>query len=895
MILPEVRREERRRFAYAIGAFMCVASAALIARTIGDTIYLTRFGAGRLPLMYVGTAIVIAVLSFAYARVAAHWPVAKVIGMAGVLIFIGCAALRFSLQATDWGGVRVAAYFFSELIIRLPPILFWTYVAHIFNPREAKRMVGLIGAGGTLACILAGAFIPRFVRLWGTPSLLWVVAALIAGFAFLVSKSGGGNQKPAAGTTANVGLGYYASMLRREQVRIFATLIALASFALIVNDFVFKSTARAAFTGRDLAAFFGSFYAIASIAALLLQLFVVHHVLARAGLNVALRVLPVALLLGSLTVVITGSFGSVMAAKFVEPFLDFTINVAAIQMLYLGIAKQSRQQVRAFIDGITRPVAVALAGGAILTTSGLLSARQLEGIVAVVCVAWIWAARKNYAAYTQGLSESIGARRFDISADSGGLTDPAVSAHVREALRSAPDEDIPYILALLSYWTDMDWTPEYRALLGRQGTEVKMLALEYLAQHGDASDLPSVEMELNNPDGDVRGVAVRAVAALGRGKVSQLLWDRINKDTVASVRAIAAAELINHGNLDDLIEGAKMFRAMVASTEAPERAAAAQSIGLIGREAVASALAALLADRDAEVQLVALDGIRAQPSDALVEPVAELIRDPRVGWKAAETLAAFGPRAVAPLRLLIRECVNKEPPPRYAFLLPGVLGKIGDAGMSLLGELIDAEDLQLRHDAIRAFCEAARKRGTTAADEPIERVLEREISRAQHALTASNDLRDSGRDLVVHALRDEYELHVDALLHLLQLRIPSLEPSALLDTLLSGDRRAEALELLDNLLPARWKASVLSLFETKNRVVRPVDETLGALLGERSSMWVTIAAVFAVGELRLHSLSAAVTQAGERRSGSSIRETVDATLAKLDEATKVRQTGAQVR
>ena len=46
--------------------FMCVASGALVSRTVGDTLFLSRFGAESLAYMYIVTASLVGVASYAF-------------------------------------------------------------------------------------------------------------------------------------------------------------------------------------------------------------------------------------------------------------------------------------------------------------------------------------------------------------------------------------------------------------------------------------------------------------------------------------------------------------------------------------------------------------------------------------------------------------------------------------------------------------------------------------------------------------------------------------------------------------------------------------------------------------------------------------------------------------
>ena len=62
-LLPYVEAGERVRLVGAFVGFMCVASASLIARIAGDTLFLSAYGRDFLSYMYIGTALVVGLLS----------------------------------------------------------------------------------------------------------------------------------------------------------------------------------------------------------------------------------------------------------------------------------------------------------------------------------------------------------------------------------------------------------------------------------------------------------------------------------------------------------------------------------------------------------------------------------------------------------------------------------------------------------------------------------------------------------------------------------------------------------------------------------------------------------------------------------------------------------------
>ncbi len=879
--LPQVRPGERTRFLYASLAFMCVAAGGLVARTVGDTLFLTRFGSERLPLMYVSTALLVALISFAYSSGFGRWSFATMVGGVAALLAVAAVAVRMFLMGGS-GASRVVAYLFAEVVIRLPLLLFWTVAALIFNAREAKRLVGPVGAAGTAACIVAGAAIPRVVEQFGTENLLWVQAALSAAFGFLAVAAARqapprANARPSDSPHSR--LTYYLSLMSQRQVRALAALVALATISLLLTDFVFKSAARAEFEGPRLAAFFGRFYALANGGALLLQLLVVHQILVR-GVGFALRILPAALLVGSAGMAVFHTFGWAVAAKFMEPLLDFTVNAAAVQLLYLAIQRQSRGQTRALVDGIVKPVAFASAGAVLVMTAHVVAPRYVAASVALLTLVWFWLARQNAKVYMAGLLHSIGMRRFDLAHERIEFSDSAVAEHVRQALRTSLDDDIPYLLALLPQWKGVDWTPEYRLLIGRPLAEVKTLCLEHLADHGAAADLDLVRRELEHEDPVVRRAAIRAATRLGGGTVAEWLVAILRDDRDATVRAAAAAELINAGDLEDLILAATSFRSMFASPQHIERIAAARSLILVERHTLTSVLLQLLRDADPDVRLVALEAAASQRAPVLLPAVVELLRDPRVGWKAAQVLPAFGAAAIDAVDAVVHDGML-DPAPRFALHVPPMFEQIGRSALPRLVQLLDAPDLDMRHAATVAYCNVIRRHGSAGELPRVEQLVWRELEASRAAASVAEDIAAlPGNELLLLALQDECAQRVDALLRLLQVVQPDVDPALLGESLLEGgERRAEALEVLDNVLPSKFRRRVLATFESLPRAAAP-HSALAELLAGGWSEWVTIGAIYCAGTGRRSDLRQAIEPYLGHRS-AAVRETAEDALLRL--------------
>src|SRR3989441_11781402 len=175
-----IRPGERRRVAlmslYAANAI----GAVVIGHSVRDALYLSNRPARGLAGMYIWSSIAIVLVSWFYARIADRLPR----GLLNAASAIGCAALGAALWAiltvTDAVWVYAALYIFVEAMGSLVVIQFWTLANDVFHAREAKRLFGLIGAGGTLANVVFGLLVGRYAQVLGAQNLLLLVVAQLA-------------------------------------------------------------------------------------------------------------------------------------------------------------------------------------------------------------------------------------------------------------------------------------------------------------------------------------------------------------------------------------------------------------------------------------------------------------------------------------------------------------------------------------------------------------------------------------------------------------------------------------------------------------------------------------------------------------------------------------------
>ena len=848
--LADLSGDQRWRFYHALIGFACVASAALIGRTAGDSLFLTHFEARHLRYMYPVSAAVAGVLAYGYGRLAGRLALDRLIGLAICLLLVFLLALRATL-VVDSPEARIAAYIVGDLVVNTPMLLFWSFAGRLFDPRAAKRLFGLVGAGGTVACLVAGLTVRPVAAVIGTPNLLWPVIVLLAGFLFIVRRvarhEGVGTQTP--GPASGPGSGSYRHLLGTGQVRVLVSLIVVATIAVTLVDYQFKAAARQQFQGDAMAAFFGTFYGAASGLALAFQVFLVHVILQRGGVFLGLAIMPIGLIVTAVGSVVTAGFEWTIASKFVFQVFAFTIDSAAIQMLYLAVALQSRGQTRALADGIGKPVAIALAGLFLVLGDGIPT-QVLAIATAVAAVVWIVFARLNHLAYVQALIASIGSHRFDASSETGPIHDKVFEDHLRNALTTGSDEEIAYLLGVVDTVDQVDWTPEYRALLDRPTPHIKISALDYLSTRGKTADRAVVISHLTHDDPGVRAASIRALIALSDEdpleEVEQCLADPHPEPRAAAIACLIGSDL------DRLLTAGAALRDMLESDETAERIGAARALSNIERGGMVRPLARLLQDGDPEVVVAALLACRSQQDDLLIPVITPLLSDPQIAHEAADTLKSFGTGVLDHLVPYI-ELSEEEGAFEGAAGIPPILAEIGDAStIPVLAEAAaHSPDLALRGHAIEALTQLIDRLGAHARTaETTTELAGRELqayttSRIHRAAIADRP----NTEVLSDALRHQADDHLTNALKLIDLNTPDVDLLQLYDAVrLGGPQRSSALEVFDNVVKGPIKADLLACLDDQTPTDAFQGDPVEAILASDISEWIRIGALYASTE-----------------------------------------------
>ncbi len=924
-VLPVRRGERQLTFAlflhslFAVGAF-------LTGRTVRDALFLANMDKATLSWMYVASAVAVTASGLVYGPLASRIR-RHTMALGSATLFAGLFLIIWLVERSKPVWIYPAIYVYVEVMGALVLVQFWTLANELFNAREAKRLYGLIGAGGTLANIIVGLVGARVATSFGTSALLLMCVVLLLGTAIASYAAGqAGRQrlfaKAATGKSTAKRTGGAARVMQSSHLRAVAALSAVTFLCTTLVDFQFKVIASNLYSGNALAAYFGYFSAVVGALALVLQLFGTSKILNRAGVIGSLAVLPVSLALGNFALIIFPVLWAASMAKGADTLFRYSINDATTQILYLPVPAQARASAKAFIDSVIKPMAIGLAGLALAgyRAWGGGDPYRLAWLTLALSGVWISVVVGLRSKYIRSLQDNLKNRKLDLASARYKVLDASTNKVLVRALESADSREVLNALLLLPHLENVTLDDRVEALLEHPSADVRKASLEYYARRQSMRFANSVYRRFEDADPAVRAAAIDAFCAIGQDKAVRSVKGFLN-DGDPRIRSAAITGMIRYGGLDGVVVAAEALKALIDHKDASMREHAARVLGAIGVKNFYQPVLQLMSDPDMRVRREAINAAAVLKAQEFVIPLIYRTQDIETLREAVHALTAFGPSIVPTMAKVLG---NAHEAPSIRLAIARVLGRLASPeAVSVITKHLEEPDEELRARLYRALARAVKGRRVVLENtQEVTSALERELKSAYTALAQAEALalaagpgpntprsgEVAAKALLASAMTEKIAQIERRIFLLLAVIYPDADMEQIHAGMqdLHGDgirRRANAVELLDNLLERGLKKKFLPLLEDVPRAERlravaeiypPKPKTPREVVHELvrdETAWVRACAMWCLSQQEVIDGSAEIFTRGSGDANAIVREISLVSLDKIlpDEAVRVAE------
>jgi AAA family ATP:ADP antiporter len=405
LTIAKIEAHEARAVGLAVLMFFFVLGSYYILRPVRDTLG-TVYGVTRLQELYTGTSIATLLMAPVYGGFAVR--VRLSVLLPGVYGFFLASLLGFYVlftrdPASRW--VAAAFYVWISTANLMLVSVFWTFMADMFSRTQAKRLFGLISAGGSFGAIAGPGMAAVLADRVGLSGLLLIAAAGFAiaiGAVLLLERE---KARVAAGqadgqtTRLDHALGGnpfsgFTLLFTSRYLLLIALFVVMVSW---VSTFVYFQQAALIAQSFDSpearARVFAEVDLIVNIGALAVQLFGTARLAQRFGVTATLIFNPVVMVLAFLGVAISPTLLVLLAVQAVRRIAEYAVAKPGREMLFTIVDQQSKYKAKNVID--TAVYRLADVSSAWLTAGAQALGAGTVGIAAIgvfISVIWGWIA-----------------------------------------------------------------------------------------------------------------------------------------------------------------------------------------------------------------------------------------------------------------------------------------------------------------------------------------------------------------------------------------------------------------------------------------------------------------------------------------------------------------------
>ncbi len=544
--------EYKRAFLMQLNIFLII-STLLIVKPAVTGLFIGQFGVESLPLAFVVVAVFATILSFFYSYRLGKTSFFTLIRRTNIfsisILMLFGTMLSFHILES-W--VIYIFYIWVALFAVVSASQFWILANLVFNPREAKRLFGFIGAGAIAGGIFGGYLTSLLAPLIGSEKLLFV-SALLIWFCIPITRniwreniSGKASPQISKKETQRIEESPFRLILKSKHLTYLAGIIGISVIVARLVDYQFNALASLKIQDPDeLTAFFGFWFSNFNLISLIIQLFITRRVVGVFGIGTSLFFLPAAVFIGAVMVIFLPSLFSAIIIKMSDASLKQSINKSAVELLALPIPAEIKSKTKTFIDVFVDSVATGI-GGIILVLIinwFKLSIPYISIMIIITIGIWFYFAmnvRKEYIKSFQvkikQVSGSKDAKPLNLSNESviSGLKRVLETGNEKQILwvlqksREKPNEKLfnsitklldnpsgairAEALRNLYFYRQKPISEKVSPFITDPIQEVRIAAFEYLLEHNRENSVELMKQFLENPDYKVSGAALISLA-----------------------------------------------------------------------------------------------------------------------------------------------------------------------------------------------------------------------------------------------------------------------------------------------------------------------------------------------------------------------------------------------
>ncbi|MGB3204100.1 MAG: Npt1/Npt2 family nucleotide transporter [Crinalium sp.] len=708
-----LRPEESERTLLMFAFYTTTSIGLLWLETSATALFLDKYGAELLPVIYIASSGLGSGLGFFYSRLQKTLPLRSVLVAIAIFMGLPLFLFRVGLQGNDVDGVIVlATVFLLRLWMDATTVLndLNTSITanQLFNIREIKRTYPLISSGLLVADVISGFSLPFLLVLVSLQNIIIMAGIMMllgAGILFYLTRRYQHSFPDAPMRNLEDLQPEFKSRrvggtLQRYVIPLFAFFI-LGQVLFLVVEFQYLSELERNLDASAIAGFLGIFSGILGLFELATQWFLSSRLIERLGVFVAAMLLPISVviigaiafvaatffppsisILGLITLTRPLSlFIGVVCLKFIDELLRYTLIASTGAVLFQPLPESLRGSIQAMVRGIAETLSTGVTGVGILGIIGLcywafpnlpkvaqdqLQGNVFVGIIILVALGWLLTAWLLRSSYVNLLVQSAEQGRL-------GFSDVDLRAFKRAVIevleQPGKEGDKRSCIQLLSQIDPQNTGEVLAPLLSRFTPSLQRQSLEVILERPNPDYLKDVQDLITQQlSPEVLALALRYIWLAEPELDISSLKPYLRPEVDPTVRGTAAALILRRGNSVDKAEATNTLRRMLTHKRERERVMGCRALGEADYlQALRVYVADLLQDESLRVRCALLEVIGSTRQEEYYPSLVRGLHYKSTREAASRALVKLGDEAI-PLLSELAEDNHKPDLVRFAAL-----------------------------------------------------------------------------------------------------------------------------------------------------------------------------------------------------------------------------------
>jgi AAA family ATP:ADP antiporter len=360
-IVP-VRPGEVAALAWSFAYFFCLLAAYYVIRPVRDEMAV-QFGAERLQWLFTATFVTMVALIPVFGGLAARLPVKRLLPAIYGFFALNLVGFYAALESGAPLATLAPAFFVWVSVFNLFVVsVFWSFMADLYPTEAARRLFGVISAGGSLGAVTGPGLTAWLAPAIGIPNLLLVSAALLAAaigciVALLRHAPGGGARflrtaEEESGARPRLWEGVARIVRSPYLAGICVFLVCYTLLSTLLYFFQTRLVPEYLPTPERRTQLFATLDLAVNALTLGLQLFVTGRLLSRFGVTVMLAALPAVAVVGFLVLGFAPTLAVLVVLGVLRRAGEFAISKPARETLYTVVPREEKYQAKNVIDTV---------------------------------------------------------------------------------------------------------------------------------------------------------------------------------------------------------------------------------------------------------------------------------------------------------------------------------------------------------------------------------------------------------------------------------------------------------------------------------------------------------------------------------------------------------------